>query len=148
MKADNYNRNYMLWGSRILNRGQRINATTNPQAPAPGYVDAQQHPGQRHLHPRTPRASTASTIRSRVRAPESSSNFISGDFQWDVNDKFRLSGQVGTSTGHGKTPTQDVAEWDVGLGSGAGWQPQRRGCGRLEPRQHQHRRTRHLQHQR
>ena len=31
MKADNYNRNYMLWGSRILAQG-------SGQAPAPGYV--------------------------------------------------------------------------------------------------------------
>lgn len=51
----------------------------------------------------------------------SSSNFFSADAEWDVSDKLSFSGQIGTSTGHGKTPTQDVVEWDVGLGTGAGW---------------------------
>ncbi|MBL8263941.1 MAG: TonB-dependent receptor [Xanthomonadaceae bacterium] len=120
MKADNYNRNYMLWGSRILNRGQRINATTNPQAPAPGYVIRNNTLVSATF---TPEATRQYGIYDQISRPgaESSSNFISGDFQWDVNDSFRLSGQLGTSTGRGKTPTQDVAEWDVGLGSGAGW---------------------------
>ncbi len=114
MKADNYNRNYMLWGSRILAQG-------SGQAPAPGYVVRNNTLVSATF---TPDATRQYGIYDQISRPgaESSSNFISGEFQWDVNDAFRLSGQVGTSTGHGKTPTQDVAEWDVGLGSGAGWQ--------------------------
>ncbi len=113
MKADNYNRNYMLWGSRILAQG-------SGQAPAPGYVVRNNTLVSATF---TPDATRQYGIYDQISRPgaESSSNFISGDFQWDVNDKFRMSGQLGTSTGHGKTPTQDVAEWDVGLGSGAGW---------------------------
>ena len=33
---------------------------------------------------------------------------------------FSLKFKLGTSTGHGETPTQDVAEWRVG-GTGASW---------------------------
>jgi iron complex outermembrane receptor protein len=113
MKADNYNRNYMLWGSRILAQG-------DGQAPAPGYVVRNNTLVSATF---TPDATRQYGIYDQISRPgaESSSNFISGEFQWDVSDSFRLSGQLGTSTGHGKTPTQDVAEWDVGLGSGAGW---------------------------
>ncbi len=113
MKADNYNRNYMLWGSRILAQGAG-------QAPNPGYV----------VRNNTLVSATFAAdplrqygIYDQISRPgaASSSNFVSADAQWDVSDKLTFSGQIGTSTGHGKTPTQDVAEWDVGLGSGAGW---------------------------
>ena len=113
MKADNYNRNYMLWGSRILARG-------SGQAPNPGYV----------VRNNTLVSATFAAdplrqygIYDQISRPgaASSSNFVSADAEWDVSDKLTFSGQIGTSTGHGKTPTQDVAEWDVGLGSGAGW---------------------------
>lgn len=113
MKADNYNRNYMLWGSRILARG-------SGQAPNPGYV----------VRNNTLVSATFAAdplrqygIYDQISRPgaASSSNFVSADAQWDFSDKLTFSGQIGTSTGHGKTPTQDVAEWDVGLGSGAGW---------------------------
>ncbi len=120
MKADNYNRNYMLWGSRILNRGQRLNATDNPQAPNPGYVVRNNTLVNATF---APLAGRQYGIYDQISRPgaASSSNFVSADAEWDVSDKLSFSGQIGTSTGHGKTPTQDVAEWDVGLGSGAGW---------------------------
>lgn len=113
MKADNYNRNYMLWGSRILAQGAG-------QAPNPGYV----------VRNNTLVSATFAAdplrqygIYDQISRPgaASSSNFVSADAQWDFSEKLTFSGQIGTSTGHGKTPTQDVAEWDVGLGSGAGW---------------------------
>lgn len=113
MKADNYNRNYMLWGSRILAQGAG-------QAPNPGYV----------VRNNTLVSATFAAdplrqygIYDQISRPgaASSSNFVSADAQWDFSDELTFSGQIGTSTGHGKTPTQDVAEWDVGLGSGAGW---------------------------
>jgi iron complex outermembrane receptor protein len=113
MKADNYNRNYMLWGSRILGQGAG-------QAPLPGYVvrdntlvDAQfaADPARQY------------GIYDQISRPgaKSSTEFFSLEGKWDVSDKLRLSAQVGTSEGHGETPEQDVAEWDVGKGTGAGW---------------------------
>lgn len=121
MKADNYNRNYMLWGSRILAQGAG-------QAPNPGYV----------VRNNTLVSATFAAdplrqygIYDQISRPgaASSSNFVSADAQWDFSDKLTFSGQIGTSTGHGKTPTQDVAEWDVGLGSGAGWRLRGVGAG-------------------
>lgn len=113
MKADNYNRNYMLWGSRILAAG-------SGQAPDPGYVVRNNTLVSANF---SGQAGRQYGIYDQISRPgaESSSNFISGDFKWNASENFTLSGQLGTSTGHGKTPTQDVAEWDVGLGSGAGW---------------------------
>jgi iron complex outermembrane receptor protein len=113
MKADNYNRNYMLWGSRILAAG-------SGQAPDPGYVVRNNTLVSANF---SGQAGRQYGIYDQISRPgaESSSNFVSGDFKWNASENFTLSGQLGTSTGHGKTPTQDVAEWDVGLGSGAGW---------------------------
>ncbi|MCI4569128.1 TonB-dependent receptor [Lysobacter sp. CFH 32150] len=113
MEADNYNRNYMLWGRRILSQG-------NGQAPLPGYVvrdntlvqaEFAAVPGNQY------------GIYDQISRPgaKSSTEFFSVEGKWDVSDKLRFTAQGGTSEGHGETPTQDVAEWDVGLGSGAGW---------------------------
>ena len=55
-------------------------------------------------------AVTASTTRSRARAPSPSTEFFSVDGKWDVSDRLTLPAQVGTSEGHGETPTQDVSE--------------------------------------
>jgi len=113
MKADNYNRNYMLWGARILGQG-------NGQAPLPGYVvrdntlvDAQFAADPTRQY----------GIYDQISRPgaKSSTEFFSLEGKWDVSDKLRLSAQAGTSEGHGETPTQDVAEWDVGKGTGAAW---------------------------
>lgn len=113
MKADNYNRNYLLWGSRILGQGAG-------QAPNPGYVVRNNTLVSATF---AAQASRQYGIYDQISRPGagSSSNFVSADGKWDFSDKLTFTGQIGTSTGHGKTPTQDVAEWDVGLGSGAGW---------------------------
>jgi iron complex outermembrane receptor protein len=112
LKASNYNRNYMLWGARTIQGGAvpdadfvvrdntlvEANFTADPTKQY-GIYDQISRPGD-----------------------ESSANYISGDVEWVLNDQWSFTGQIGTSKGHGKTPTQDVAEWDLGLGSGAGWQ--------------------------
>jgi iron complex outermembrane receptor protein len=121
MDADNYNRNYMLWGRRIINGTDG----TNGQIPLAGYV-VRNNTLVFADFPATPGAdpSNAFGIYDQISRPgaESSTEFFSVEGKWDVSDKLRFSGQAGTSEGHGKTPTQDVAEWDVGLNTGAGWQ--------------------------
>lgn len=111
LKADNYNRNYMLWGSRIIGEGV---------APLPGYVVRDNTLVQAEF-PATDGVPFG--VYDQISRPgsESSSNFFSADVSWDLNESLSFSAQAGTSRGRGKTPTQDVAEWDVGLGSGAGW---------------------------
>ncbi|HEY5971541.1 MAG TPA: TonB-dependent receptor [Pseudoxanthomonas sp.] len=121
MKADNYNRNYMLWGSRILLQG-------NGMTPLPGYVIRNNTLVSAEFAP-TPAGDpvtgvpNAFGIYDQISRPgaKSSTEFFSVEGKWDVTDKLRFSGQAGSSEGHGETPTQDVAEWDVGLNSGAGW---------------------------
>ena len=113
MKADNYNRNYMLWGARILGQG-------SGQAPLPGYVVRDNTLVQAQFAADPARQYGIYDQISRPGA-KSSTEFFSVEANWDVNEKLRLSGQAGTSEGHGETPTQDVAEWDVGKGTGAGW---------------------------
>jgi len=113
MKADNYNRNYMLWGGRILGQG-------NGQAPDPGYVVRDNTLVQANF---TADPNRQYGIYDQISRPgsKSSTEFFSVDGKWDVSEKLRFSVQGGTSEGHGETPTQDVAEWDVGKGTGAGW---------------------------
>lgn len=120
MKADNYNRNYMLWGSRIING----TAGNNGQVPLAGYVVRNNTLVAAEFAP-TPGAapSNAFGIYDEISRPgaKSSTEFFSVDGKWSVSDNLTFSGQAGTSEGHGESPVQDVAEWDVGLNSGAGW---------------------------
>lgn len=120
MEADNYNRNYMLWGSRIINGTDG----SNGQVPLPGYVVRNNTLVQADFAP-TPTVDPANAfgIYDQISRPgaESSTEFFSLEGRWDVTDNLRLSAKAGTSEGHGETPVQDVAEWDVGLNSGAGW---------------------------
>lgn len=117
LEADNYNRNYMLWGARILGQG-------SGRAPLPGYVVRNNTLVHAEFAP-TPGADPAnvSGIYDQISRPgaESNTEYFSLGGKWDVSDRFRLSAEAGTSEGHGKTPVQDVAEWDTALNSAAGW---------------------------
>jgi len=113
LDASNYNRNYLLWGSSILAAGAG-------QAPAPGYV----------VRNGTLVSATFPAVAGRqygvydqISRPDagSSTNYLTLDGSLRVNDALSVSTQFGTSRGKGKTPTQDVAEWNTGMGSGAGW---------------------------
>ena len=120
MKADNYNRNYMLWGSRIINGTNGANG----QVPLAGYVVRNNTLVSAEFAP-TPGADPANAfgIYDQISRPgaKSSTEFFSVEGKWDVSDKLRFTAQAGSAEGHGETPEQDVAEWDVGLNSGAGW---------------------------
>jgi len=111
LEASNYNRNYMLWGSRIIGGGA---------IPDPGYVVRDNTLVEANF---SADPTKQYGIYDQISRPgdESSAEFISAEFDWNLNDSWTISGQIGTSEGHGKTPTQDVAEWDLGLGSGAGY---------------------------
>ena len=111
LDASNYNRNYLLWGSAIIQRGA---------VPDSGYVVRDNTLVQANF---SAEADRQYGIYDQISRPkdESSAEFFSGEFEWDLNDQWSFSGQAGTSEGHGKTPIQDVAEWDIGLGTGAGY---------------------------
>lgn len=113
LDAENYNRNYLLWGSRILGGG-------NGQAPLPGYVVTNNTLTSATF---APVPGNYYGIYDQISRPDesASANYGSLDFSYRMNDAWSLSGQVGTSTGHGKTPTQDVSETLPGAGAGASY---------------------------
>jgi len=113
LNASNYNRNYMLWGARILNGGEG-------QAPYAGYV----------VRNGTLQSATFSAdpthqygIYDQISRPNESSNsrYINLDVTWRATDALSFKGQLGDTKGDGKTPTQDVGEWDTGVGTGASY---------------------------
>jgi iron complex outermembrane receptor protein len=107
MDATNYNRNWMFWGSHVIGGDNRVPATYTvrngtlvqadfPNAGAPGsnvqyaVVDQIYRPGT-----------------------FSETQFVNLDGRWSLTPSFTLTGQIGTTTGKGETPTQDVFEGDV-----------------------------------
>ena len=123
LDATNYNRNYLFWGERVLNFGAG-------QAPDPGYVVRDGTLVQANFSPvagcqdTDPPSCTLYGVYDQISRPDekASSNYVSFEAGYDFSDTFTLSGQVGTSEGHGETPTQDVSETHPLAGSGAGFQ--------------------------
>lgn len=113
MKAANYNRNYLLWNTHYINQGAG-------QSPDPGYVVRNNTLVQANF---SPVAGTQYGVYDQISRPDASadSNFLNFDAKWRANDRLTVSTKVGTSSGTGKTPTQDVAEWNTGVGTGGGW---------------------------
>lgn len=114
LDADNYNRNLLLWNSRILAGGQG-------QAPLPGYVVRNGTLVQAEF---APTGTGPYAVYDQISRPGSgsSSRFVNLDVSFRTSDALSFEGKVGQSRGRGKTPTQDVAEWDMGIGSGARYQ--------------------------
>ena len=113
LNASNYNRNYLQWGSHFINGGAG-------QSPDSGYVVKQNTLVQANF---SGVAGTQYGIYDQISRPNESSdsNFFAFDAKLRASDKLTLSSKLGTSTGHGKTPTQDVAEWDFAVGSGTSY---------------------------
>ena len=110
LDASNYNRNYLLYSPRFV----------NPTDISPGYVvrnntlvsaDFAGKPG------------TSYGLYDMISRPDesASTSYVAFEADWKPSDKLSFDFKLGTSTGHGKTPTQDVAEWTTGIGSGASW---------------------------
>jgi len=114
LKASNYNRNYLLHNPFILNEGAG-------QAPDPGYTvrngtlvsaNFTGQPGRNY------------GVYDQIRRPDEGADtqFVALEANWRASDALSVTSKVGSSKGVGKTPTQNVAEWDIGRGTGASWQ--------------------------
>jgi iron complex outermembrane recepter protein len=114
LDAPNYNRNYLLWPTSIINFGAG-------QAPNPGYVVTNNTLTSATF---TGKPGIAYGVYDQISRPDESadSNFINLDGKFVLSDRLRLDGQVGISKGHGKSPTQDVSETEPGFGLGGAWQ--------------------------
>jgi iron complex outermembrane receptor protein len=114
MKASNYNRNYLVWGSRILGGG----GAQGPQAPDPGYVVKD---GTLVSATFTPVPGSQYVIVDNILRPDarSETNFLNLSGQYKAGN-LTVSGKLGSSRGKGETPSQAVFEGDV-FNTGAGW---------------------------
>ena len=113
LTATNYNRNYLEWLTHFVNFGAG-------QSPDPGYVVAGNTLTQANF---SPVAGTDYGIYDQISRPDESATaqFVNLDARWHANDLWSFFGQIGTSKGDGKTPTQNVSETSPGIGSGAGY---------------------------
>ncbi len=111
MEATNYNRNYLVWPSRILSAGAG-------QAPDAGYVVRN---GTLVSAKWTPVAGKQYVIVDQILRPEAGSetSFLNLDGQWK-SGAWTVGGKLGSSRGKGNTPTQAVFEGDV-LNTGASY---------------------------
>ncbi|KAF1014819.1 MAG: Colicin I receptor [Stenotrophomonas maltophilia] len=109
LKANNYNRNFMMFG----------NSFAKNEAPDPGYVvkdgvlTQATYKGQPDtnyaVYDMIYRESTAKT------------NYITMDADWQVNDNLTAKFQAGSTKGTGSTPRQFIAELLTAKGGGASW---------------------------
>jgi iron complex outermembrane recepter protein len=113
LTASNYNRNYMLWGGHFINGG-------NGQAPDPGYVVRN---GTLVSANFSAVPGTQYGVYDQISRPDegSDSQFVALNMVFNATDSLSFKGELGDTKGNGKTPTQDVAEWNFGLGSGAAY---------------------------
>ncbi|MDE2220149.1 MAG: TonB-dependent receptor, partial [Gammaproteobacteria bacterium] len=90
------------------------------QGPDPGYVVTNNTLTKANF---SPVAGTFYGVYDQISRPDesASSNFINLDLDWKSSDSLSWKGQIGTSQGDGKTPTQDVSETLPGAGNGAGY---------------------------
>jgi iron complex outermembrane receptor protein len=114
LEASNYNRNFMFWGGNVIGGGL---------APDPGYVVRNGTlVSATFTDPMGPNPVNFG-IYDQISRPDESSktNYASLDAKFRLSDSFSLAAQIGTSEGHGETPTQDVSETTPGSGGGASY---------------------------
>jgi iron complex outermembrane receptor protein len=114
LEASNYNRNFMFWGGNVVGGGL---------APNPGYVVRNGTlVSATFTDPMGPNPVNFG-IYDQISRPDESSktNYASLDTTFRLSDALKLNAQLGTSRGHGETPTQDVSETTPGSGGGASY---------------------------
>jgi len=112
LKADNFNRNYMLWNSQYV----------GSVAPLPGYtvrdgvlVNAE--------YPEVTGPVVPRGVYDQISRPgaSSESKYLALDADWQVTDRFNIKAQAGQTEGHGRSNTQDVMELGFGGNAASGW---------------------------
>jgi iron complex outermembrane receptor protein len=109
MDANNYNRNFMLWGGNFA----------RAQAPEPGYV----------VENGVLTEATYAGVAGRdyavydmiSREATAKSHYATFDADWLINDTLKLKAQLGTTEGQGSTARQFIAEVTTNRGGGASW---------------------------
>ncbi|MGH8084837.1 MAG: TonB-dependent receptor [Lysobacter sp.] len=109
MEANNYNRNFMLWGGNFA----------RAQAPDPGYVVSD---GVLTDATYTGIAGTPYAVYDMIyREATAKSSYATFDVDWQISDNLGSKFQAGTTSGEGSTARQFIAEVTVADGGGASW---------------------------
>lgn len=109
LKANNYNRNFMMFG----------NSFAKSQAPDPGYVikDGVLTNATYKGVPGTDYA----VYDMIYRESKAKSSYVTFDADWQINDSLTAKFQAGSTKGSGETPRQYIAEVTLANGGGASW---------------------------
>ncbi|OZB51160.1 MAG: TonB-dependent receptor [Stenotrophomonas sp. 14-69-23] len=109
MDANNYNRNFMLWGGNFA----------NTESPKPGYVVKD---GVLTNATYAGKPGTNYAVYDMIyREATAKSNYLTLDADWQVNDRLGAKFQAGSTKGEGSTPRQFIAEVTLAADAGASW---------------------------
>ena len=109
MKANNYNRNFMLWGGSF----------GTSQAPEPGYT-VENGVLTNATYAGVP--GTNYIVYDMIyREASSKTTYYTLDANWRASDNLTATFQAGTTKGVGQTPRQFIAEVTAANGGGASW---------------------------
>lgn len=109
MDADNYNRNFMLWGGSFA----------RSQAPEPGYV-VEDGVLKQATYAGVPGTNYA-VYDMIYREASAKTHYITFDADWQISDTLRAKFMIGTTEGEGTTDRQFIAEVTTNNGGGASW---------------------------
>ncbi|MFT3791925.1 MAG: TonB-dependent receptor [Rudaea sp.] len=113
LKADNFNRNYMMWGSQFVNSGAGFgsNYTVSNNVLTSASFAA------------VPGGTAPYIVYDQISRPgaQSKSDYLTLDADWRASDRLTIKAQAGTTNGSGKSPAQDVMELGAQAGAGASW---------------------------
>jgi len=109
MDANNYNRNFMLWGGNFA----------RAQAPQPGYT----------VENGVLTSATYAGVAGRdyavydmiSREATAKSSYVTFDADWKISDTLSFRSELGTTEGQGETARQFIAEVTTNRGGGASW---------------------------
>ncbi len=107
MDATNYNRNWMFWGSHVIGTDNRI---PNSYTVTNGTLTAATW---NNVGTAANRAQYAIVDEIYRPGTYSETNFFNFDAKWRATDRLTVNGKLGSTTGKGVTPKQDVFEGDV-----------------------------------
>jgi iron complex outermembrane receptor protein len=107
LEATNYNRNWMMWGSRIIGTDNRI--------PTSYRVENNTLVAATWANAGTPGNNAQYAIVDEIYRPGafSETQFVNLDVKWRASDRLSFLGQIGKTEGKGETPVQHVFEGDV-----------------------------------
>ena len=112
LKADNFNRNYLLWTTQFINQGGL----------QPGYSVSNNVLTNANFA-QVPGNTNPSIVYDQISRPgaSSSASFVTLDADWRATENLSFKGQVGTTEGKGNSPTQNVLELGAAAGQPASW---------------------------